>query len=61
MVHLRDGMWLPAEGVHTEYAQDIYDVAPLDGENGLSLLCPAREIRSRGNTLNMPTLTLVSP
>lgn len=60
MVKLRDGMWLPAEGVYTEYAEDIWDVAPLDGQNGLSLLCPAKQIRGRGNTLNMPTISLVS-
>ena len=60
MVKLRDGMWLPAEGVRTEYAEEIYNVTPLDGEKGLSLLCPVGQIRTRGNTLNMPTVTLVS-
>ncbi|KAG9254663.1 family 31 glycoside hydrolase [Emericellopsis atlantica] len=58
MVKLRDGMWLPAEGVRTEYAEEIYNITPLDGERGLSLLCPVGQIRSRGNTLNMPTVTL---
>lgn len=60
MVNLRDGMWLPAEGVRAEYAEDIYEIAPQDGEQGLSLLCPVRQIHGRSDSLNTPTVTLVS-
>ncbi|KAK7421288.1 hypothetical protein QQZ08_010004 [Neonectria magnoliae] len=58
MVRLRDGMWLPAEGIHTEYAEDVYEVTPSEDQQALSLLCPVKKIRSRGDTLNQPTLTL---
>ncbi|KAI0129574.1 glycosyl hydrolases family 31-domain-containing protein [Xylariales sp. AK1849] len=50
----RDGMWLVAEGMHVEYAEEFYDIKPK--ENGLSLLCPTRKIFSRGDTLNRSTL-----
>ncbi|ETS74425.1 hypothetical protein PFICI_14291 [Pestalotiopsis fici W106-1] len=52
----RDGMWLPAEGVQTEYAEEVYEIA--SKENQLSLLCPTRKIFSRGDTLNRSTLTI---
>lgn len=54
----RDGMWLPAEGVQTEYAEEVYEIT--ETQNGLSLLCPTRKIFSRGDTLNRSTLTVVS-
>lgn len=60
MVRLQDGMWLAAEGVRTEYAEDIYEITPQDDRQGLSLLCPTKHIRSRGDTLNISTITLVS-
>lgn len=59
MVQLRDGMWLPAEGVSTEYAEEVYDIAPLSDGQGLSLLCPVKQIMRRGHALNTPTVTLV--
>ncbi|KAK6210608.1 hypothetical protein LQW54_006092 [Pestalotiopsis sp. IQ-011] len=52
----RDGMWLPAEGIQTEYAEEVYEIA--EKENRLSLLCPTRKIFSRGDTLNRSTLTV---
>jgi len=58
MVRLRDGMWLPAEGIRTEYAEDVYTIIPSKDEQALSLLCPTKHIHSRGDTLNQPTLTL---
>ena len=59
MVRLRDGMWLPAEGVRAEYAEEVYEVTPLQGSTGLSLLCPAKKIHGRGDSLNLPAVTLV--
>ncbi|KAK9420044.1 putative Glycoside hydrolase family 31 protein [Seiridium unicorne] len=52
----RDGMWLPAEGIQAEYAEEVYEITPKD--NGVSLLCPTRKIFSRGDTLNRSTLTI---
>lgn len=53
----RDGMWLVAEGMSVEYAEEVYETSPT--ENGLRLLCPTRKILSRGDTLNRSTLTIV--
>ncbi|VUC19999.1 unnamed protein product [Clonostachys rosea] len=58
MVRLRDGMWLPAEGVQTEYAEEVYQITPLEDQQSISLLCPVKKILSRGWTLNQPTITL---
>ncbi|KAI1155660.1 glycoside hydrolase family 31 protein [Nemania diffusa] len=52
----RDGMWLTAEGMRVEYAEDVYNITQT--EKGLSLLCPTRKIFNRGDTLNQSTLTI---
>ncbi|KAI0894567.1 glycoside hydrolase family 31 protein [Annulohypoxylon nitens] len=52
----RDGMWAVAEGVRVEYAEEVYDITETD--KGLSLLCPTKKIRGRGDTLNCSTLTI---
>ncbi|KAJ2894759.1 putative glycoside hydrolase family 31 protein [Zalerion maritima] len=52
----RDGMWLVAEGMRVEYAEDVYTTT--EKKNGLSLLCPTKHVRSRGDTLNLSTLTI---
>ncbi|KAI0540275.1 glycoside hydrolase family 31 protein [Xylaria digitata] len=52
----RDGMWLTAEGMRVEYAEDIYYTT--ETEKGLRLLCPTRKIFNRGDTLNQSTLTI---
>lgn len=54
------GMWLPAEGKRIEYAEEIYSVMPLKDGKKISLLCPTTQIRSRGDTLNKPTITMVN-
>jgi len=54
----RDGMWMVAEGLSVEYAEQVYDVK--ETERGLSLLCPTRRVVTRGDTLNLSTITLVS-
>lgn len=58
MVRLRDGMWLPAAGMKLDYAEEVYDIATHDDQQRLSLLCPVKQIRSRGDTLNQPTVTV---
>lgn len=55
----RDGMWLTAEGLSVSYAEEVYDIK--NTARGLRLLCPTKKIRSRGDTLNLSTLTLVRP
>lgn len=52
----RDGMWLTAEGMRVEYAEDVYNITQT--EKGLSLLCPTRKVNRRGDTLNLSTLTI---
>lgn len=54
----RDGMWLVAEGMQVEYAEEVYELTTK--ETGVSLLCPSKKIYSRGDTLNRSTLTIVS-
>ncbi len=53
----RDGMWLVAEGMSVEYAEEVYDIQKRP--SGVTLLCPTKKIRSCGDTLNMGTLTIV--
>lgn len=55
----RDGMWLTAEGLSVSYAEEVYDIKKT--ARGLRLLCPTKKIISRGDTLNLSTLTLVRP
>ncbi|KAI1434777.1 glycoside hydrolase family 31 protein [Xylaria sp. CBS 124048] len=52
----RDGMWLTAEGMWVEYAEEVYSITQT--EKGLSLLCPTRKILGKGDTLNRSTLTM---
>jgi hypothetical protein len=56
----RDGMWLVAEGKRPEYAEDVYSITQHPAGNALSLLCPTKKILERADTLNLPTLTIVS-
>ncbi|KAK4544227.1 hypothetical protein LTR36_004437 [Oleoguttula mirabilis] len=52
------GMWLVAEGKRVEYAEEIYSIDQSEDGKKLSLLCPTMQIRSRGDTLNRPTMTV---
>jgi len=56
----RDGMWLVAEGVRPEYAEEVYSITQREDGKALSLLCPTRKIRARSDSLNLSTLTVVS-
>ncbi|CAI4214159.1 unnamed protein product [Parascedosporium putredinis] len=58
MVRLRDGMWLTAENFRVEYAENVYEITPSEDQRALSLLCPTKNIKSRGDTLNQPTVTV---
>jgi hypothetical protein len=49
-----------AEGVRIEYAEEVYRITPTASGRGISLLCPTRKIMTRGDTLNLSTLSIVS-
>jgi alpha-D-xyloside xylohydrolase len=51
-------MWLTAADKHVEYAEEIYSVTELVNGRSIQLLCTTKRIRSRGDTLNCPTLTI---
>src|ERR1700760_2515416 len=51
-------MWLTAADKRVEYAEDIYSVTENTDGQSIQLLCPTKHIRSRGDTLNCPTLTV---
>ena len=55
----RDGQWLPAEGVQSEYGEEIHTVTKSGDGNSLSLICPTQKIWNRASTLNTGTLTVV--
>ncbi|KAH0363625.1 hypothetical protein KCU89_g19019, partial [Aureobasidium melanogenum] len=54
----RDGMWLVAEDKRLEYAEEVYAINEAQDGKKITLLCPTVQIRSRGDTLNRPTLTV---
>lgn len=51
-----DGFWAVRPGVTATYAQEAYDLAAEDDR--LVVTAPTRPIRSRGNVLNTPVLTV---
>lgn len=51
-----EGYWLRSERANILYAAQAYDVQPIRG--GMRILAPVSPITSRGNTLNMPTITI---
>lgn len=61
MLMVWSGMWLVAEGKRVEYAEEVYSIDEAQDGKKITLLCPTMQIRSRGDTLNRPTLTVVCP
>jgi alpha-D-xyloside xylohydrolase len=55
-VKFTDGFWALRPGVTAAYAQEAYDLAAEDDR--LVVTAPTRPIRSRGNVLNLPVLTV---
>ncbi|KAF4410121.1 alpha-xylosidase [Streptomyces lycii] len=51
-----DGYWLMREGVQASYATEVADARV--EEDRLTLYAPVRPVRSRGDTLNSPLLTV---
>lgn len=51
-------MWLTNEEFTVQYAEEVYTVTPREDGKAVSLLCPTRKIFSRGDTLNLATLSV---
>lgn len=51
-----EGYWLRSERAHGLYAAQAYEMQPTEG--GMRILAPTGRIDSRGDTLNMPVITL---
>ena len=51
-----EGYWLASEKAHPIYATQAYEVEKIPG--GMRVLATSRKIESRGQTLNLPTITI---
>ena len=51
-----DGFWLMRPGVEAHYARDAYDLVAAD--EALVVTAPTKVIAGRGDTLNLPVLTV---
>ena len=51
-------MWLVAQDKRVEYAEEVYTITPREDKKALNLLCPTRKIFSRGDTLNLATISV---
>ncbi|MCJ1331882.1 hypothetical protein MMC10_008574 [Thelotrema lepadinum] len=54
----RDGMWVVAADKRVEYAEEVYRIDQREDGKALSLICSTRKIYSRGDTLNLSTLSV---
>ncbi|CAI6233719.1 unnamed protein product [Periconia digitata] len=56
----RDGMWLPHPTATVQYVEEVHTVTPNTDSTtkSLNLLCPTRKIHTRGDTLNLSTLSV---
>jgi alpha-D-xyloside xylohydrolase len=52
------GMWLTSPDFTVEYAEEVYAVNEREDGKALNLLCPAKKIFRRGDTLNMATMNV---
>ena len=59
IMKFRDGMWLQARDIRSEYAEEVYSAAARENGKQLSLCCPTKKIRARSDSLNLSTLTIV--
>jgi alpha-D-xyloside xylohydrolase len=51
-------MWLVSQGHTVQYAEEIHTTTPCEDNKAVTLLCPTRKIFSRGDTLNLATLSV---
>ncbi|KAH8723696.1 alpha-xylosidase [Phaeosphaeriaceae sp. PMI808] len=54
----RDGMWLASPEYTVQYAEEVYNITPRQDKQAVTLLCPTKKILSRGDTLNLSTLSI---
>lgn len=52
------GMWLTNDAFSVQYAEEVYSVTPREDGKGVTLLCPTKKIFSRGDTLNLATISV---
>ena len=51
-----EGYWLPSEKAHPVYATQAYEIEKIPG--GMRVLATTKKIANRGETLNLPTITI---
>ena len=51
-----EGFWLTSERATISYASDAYFVEEI--ENGMRVVAPTKKIVTRGDTLNLPVITI---
>ena len=51
-----EGYWLASERANSIFAAQAYEIEAIPG--GLRVLAPSKVIQSRGDTLNLPTITM---
>ena len=51
-----EGYWLRSERANGLFAAEAYVVEKIPG--GMRILAPVKQIQHRGDTLNMPTITI---
>lgn len=51
-------MWLVNDQFTVQHAEEVYTVTPREDNKAITLLCPTRKIFSRGDTLNLSTLSI---
>jgi alpha-D-xyloside xylohydrolase len=51
-------MWLVNQEHTVQYAEEVYTITAREDNRAVTLLCPTRKIFSRGDTLNLSTLSL---
>ena len=51
-------MWLVNDRFTVQHAEEVYTVTPREDNKAVTLLCPTRKILSRGDTLNLSTLSV---
>lgn len=51
-------MWLVNDRFTVQHAEEVYTVTPREDNKAVALLCPTRKIFSRGDTLNLSTMSI---
>ena len=51
-----EGYWLRSQRVQEHYAQQVWEMEPL--EDGMRLLVPLKRVSEKGDTVNVPCLTV---